>query len=210
MSTLPRGLRALALVLLTLGLLPVGAGPAVAHAALVTSDPRDGARLAQLPGRVSLTFTEEVSSPAYVVVRTSGGEQLASGDPDVEGATVSQALETTGAGGEVSGEVTVAYRVVSVDGHPVTGDITFTVAPPASDPSDPSGGPGDPTAEPTADPDAAADAGADAETDAGSGAAATVESEGFWASHGTHYLLGGFLVLVAGGLLWTARGRASP
>ncbi|QIK68001.1 copper resistance protein CopC [Nocardioides sp. HDW12B] len=206
MSTVSRGLRALALALLVLGLLPVGTGPAAAHAALVSSDPRDGARLEQLPGRVMLTFTEEVSSPAYVVVRTSGGTQLASGDPEVDGATVLQPLAADGVSGGVSGEVTVAYRVVSVDGHPVTGEISFTVAPPSGSAADPSTGPSEPAAEPSAG-DAAGGSGSEPAAEA---AAAEPASEGFWASHGSHYVLGGFLVLVAGGLLWMARGRASP
>ena len=44
---------------------------------------------------------------------------------------MSQALDAV----EVSGEVTVAYRVVSTDGHPVTGELTFVVAPPSSEPA---------------------------------------------------------------------------
>ncbi len=213
MTPLTRGLRALALVLLVLGLTPVGTGPAAAHAALVSSDPRDGARLERLPDRVSLTFTEEVATPAYVVVRASDGRQLASGNPEVEGATVSQALgaaddgggETAEDTGEVSGEVTVAYRIVSTDGHPVTGELTFAVA--SSSTADPSSGR---SAEPSAHDDAAASADSSATDADAEAAAAPSEPEGSWATHGSHYLLGGFLVVVAGVLLWLARGRASP
>ena len=115
----------------SLGLAPLGVGPASAHASLVSSDPRDGATLDRLPSRVSFTFSEDVVTPAYVVVRTADGSDVTSGEPVVDGATVSQELD----GSAATGEVTLAYRVVSVDGHPVTGELAVTVAEPAHRPS---------------------------------------------------------------------------
>lgn len=192
--TLTRALtRALVVVLLVLGIAPLGAGPAAAHASLVTSDPRDGATLDRLPSRVSFTFSEDVVTPAYVVVRTADGADVTSGGPVVDGATVSQELD----GSEATGEVTLAYRVVSVDGHPVTGELAVTVAEPAGAAADR----GEGGARDAADGDAAAAA------DDSVPAAAETGSQAFVVRHASHFLLGAFLVLAAGLLLWLSRKR---
>lgn len=200
-TTASRGLstlmRALAVALLVLGLAPLGAGPAAAHASLVASDPRDGATLDRLPGRVSFTFSEDVVSPAYVVVRTSDGADVTTGEPVVDGATVSQELD----GSAATGEVTLAYRVVSVDGHPVTGELAVTVAERSAD----QGRAGDPAAANGSDRDPSG--GAAAEGDDAVPAVTSAESQGFVVRHASHFLLGGFLVLAAGLLLWLSRKR---
>lgn len=214
-TTAPRALptftRALAVVLLVLGLAPLGAGPAAAHASLVASDPRDGATLDRLPSRVSLTFSEDIVTPAYVVVRAADGADVTAGGPVVDGATVTQDL----AGSAATGEVTLAYRVVSVDGHPVTGELTVTVAEP---PGRSAGrGQADQRADQPADQEAAdgAAGSADGSTDAAADdlAATSAESaesagvQGFVGRHASHFLLGAFLVLAAGLLLWLSRKR---
>jgi len=120
--------------------------PALAHASLVGSTPTAGARLDELPAQVQLEFSEEVLEPAYVVLTGPDGASAAAGEPQVDGAMVVQAT----AGGP-DGGYTLAYRAVSRDGHPVTGQITFTVgdstaAPPsatASDRGSSGGGSGD-------------------------------------------------------------------
>lgn len=137
--------RLLALLLgtgLALGvaLLPTAAW---AHAGLVDSDPRDGATLDALPGEVRLTFTEDINPPAYVVVRHADGTAVAEGEAQVEGPLVRQALAADPDG--TGGAYTLAYSVVSADGHRVTGELGFTVAGDAASP--------DP--EPDPDPDAA-------------------------------------------------------
>lgn len=97
--------------------------PASAHATLVSSDPEDGARLGSEPTTVSLTFNEDVSTPAQLQVTGPGGETLADGDPTVDGGTVSQTVATSG----YAGTYTIAYRVISSDGHPITGELTYDV-----------------------------------------------------------------------------------
>jgi copper resistance protein C len=101
----------------------LGASPASAHASLVASTPAQDARLDVLPGEVSFEFSEEMSAPAYVVVTAPDGTALADGEPVVDGATVRQAVSPS----EATGTFTMAYRAVSEDGHPVTGQITFDV-----------------------------------------------------------------------------------
>lgn len=102
-----------------------GAGSAAAHTTLAGSDPADGATVGTAPTVVTLTFTEEIN-PAFanVVISSSDGRNWISGSPVVAGpelrASVSPGLPR-------GGVYTVGYRVVSEDGHPVTGSFTFTV-----------------------------------------------------------------------------------
>lgn len=107
------------------GLAIVGAAsPAQAHAGLEGSDPAEGATLEALPDQVQLTFTEEIGEPAYVAVRTPDGSTYEDGAAEVSGRVVTQQLTDAA----VDGKVTIAYRVVSTDGHPVTGEFTVTVS----------------------------------------------------------------------------------
>ncbi len=121
----------LSAVALTLAL---GAGPAEAHVSLVGSSPEQGGLLSEPPDEVRLDFSSELSSPATVVVTAPGGTIVTNAPPTVSGHTVRQPL----AGGG-DGSWAVAYRAVSVDGHEVTGRITFSVG---DHPAPPSVAPG--------------------------------------------------------------------
>ena len=211
-TTASRGRRALVVALVILGLAPLGVGPASAHASLVSSDPRDGATLDRLPTRVSFTFSEDVVTPAYVVVRAADGSDVTSGRPVVDGATVTQDLD----GSAASGEVTMAYRVVSVDGHPVTGELAFTVPQAEPEPGaadrgreGEAGEPGDGAAA-----DGSGGTSDEAATEGDDGAVrrrpTSAESQGFVARHASHFLLGGFLVVAAVVLLLLSRNRPAP
>lgn len=168
------------------------AAPAQAHASLVASSPEDGASVATLPDEVSLTFSQEVRAPAYVVVTGPGGD-LAAGDPAIDGDTVTQAV-TAGPAGDYS----LTFRVVSSDGHPITGEVTFTVT---------EGDGSTPDSSAVADDPEVAGAGTTdpAETDTDQAAAAP--QEGWWSRHADHVLIFGGLVVVAGGLLVVAMRR---
>jgi copper resistance protein C len=109
-------------VVLALLLAAVWTAPAAAHARLVASTPGDGATLDEPPGEVVLEFNEMVEAD-FGQLQVSGpdGERLDASAPIGEGTTVrSPLLEPT-----ASGTYTVAYRVVSADGHPVEGSFTF-------------------------------------------------------------------------------------
>ena len=102
----------------------IGAAPASAHAALVKITPATGAKLATAPTSVVLEFDEPVSGTfATVVVSTASGVSVARGKPTVLGARVTQPLSPALA----KGRYRVAYRVVSDDGHPVSGESDFTL-----------------------------------------------------------------------------------
>ncbi len=124
---------ALALVVLPLSL----AAPASAHDELLSTLPADGASVAEAPTEVSLTFGEEAQKlGTAVVVTDAAGVRLGDGRVVVDGPLVTQAITPP----TVAGEVRVSYRVVSADGHPVTGTFSFTVGTvpsPSESPSDP-------------------------------------------------------------------------
>lgn len=116
----------------------VGAGSAAAHNTLVSADPADGARLAAGPERITLTFDQPVNT-GFTTVTVTGPDRTnwRVGQPTVSGNTVTTPVDPLGP----AGEYLIGYRIVSADGHPVSGSVSFrlttagtgTPAPPASD-----------------------------------------------------------------------------
>lgn len=100
------------------------AGPAAAHADLVSSDPTDGAVLQAPPAAITLTFSDPlfVDSVQMSLV-TADGVVVASEPPVVADTSVSLAWPAAAGPGSYE----VGYRVVSEDGHPVSGSVAFTV-----------------------------------------------------------------------------------
>ena len=114
----------LALVVGTIALLGAWAGPASAHASLVSTDPPDGAKLDTSPAEVRLTFNEQVSvSLGGVRVLSSEGDRVDAGAAAVHGSVVTVGLKAD----LPDGTYVVAYRIVSEDGHPVRGGTVFGV-----------------------------------------------------------------------------------
>jgi copper transport protein len=107
------------------------AGPASAHASLVSSDPANGVVLADPPQQVVLTFSEPVRLvPDRTVVVGPTGEPADAGEPVADGAQVaiplSESLDI--------GTYLVSYRVISQDSHPVAGALTYSVGAPSEVP----------------------------------------------------------------------------
>ncbi|ODU52898.1 MAG: hypothetical protein ABT07_00250 [Microbacterium sp. SCN 70-10] len=135
----------LAAAAVALAALLVPASPALAHDELVSSDPSADAVLDALPAQITLSYSADIldSDGASVIqVTDATGTSLTDGAPTVSGTVVTQALA-----GSASGAVTVVWRVVSSDGHPIDGTFSFTV-PAAPTPTA--------TATPTTTPSAAA------------------------------------------------------
>lgn len=118
---------------------------AAGHAGLASSSPEDGASLDVAPEEVVLTFTEELLSDLVEV------SVLDAQDNPVVATEVPQ---TPPPGTDVKvpwpadlspGQYSVAFRVVSADGHPVTGRVTFSYANQRIAIETPS--PGDPTSD---------------------------------------------------------------
>ncbi len=112
-----------------LGVVALGAGPALAHARLIGSDPKQGATLRTPPQRVVLTFSEPVSrDSSLLTVSEPGRRSVTAGAPTFDGAVVTQPLQALPA----AGRYTIAYLIRSLDGHRISGRRTFTYAPAAS------------------------------------------------------------------------------
>lgn len=102
----------------------LGVLPAHAHASLVATNPVSGATMQALPSEVSATFSENIGTPAHLVVTAPNGDDVTSGEPTVLDDAVSVPLKDPG----IRGEYSLSYRVLSTDGHPIKGTVTFTVA----------------------------------------------------------------------------------
>lgn len=119
--------RALTSALLAALLVGAGAAPASAHASLVSTDPAEGAVLPEAPDEVTLTFDEAVS-----VVDDGVEAYDATGEPlDVEAAARDEVV-TAGLPDDLDdGTYVVTWRVVSSDGHPIAGSLTFHIGAPS-------------------------------------------------------------------------------
>lgn len=178
--------RAATVMAIILAVLTMGVGAASAHTGLAASEPGGGQVLTVAPQRITLTFTDEVRPESVqIAVQGPGGESVTSGPPEVTGARVDQPVTVTGSG---SGPYVVAYRIVSADGHPVTGDLTFDYL--ATDGADtaPSAGVGTPDVATEGNSDALVPDDAPEQADA---TAAAGVSDGLW------WMLGGAVAVVA-------------
>ncbi|UGT52684.1 copper resistance CopC family protein [Nocardia asteroides] len=101
------------------------AGTAGAHSGAVSSVPEDGSTVEVGPARASITFNEELQPnfPSLTVVGPDG-RLWSKGEASVEGRSVSVELGELGP----VGQYTLAYRVTSADGHPVSGTRQFTLS----------------------------------------------------------------------------------
>lgn len=115
-------LTALIVVSTLLGL----AAPALAHNSLTSSDPAEGASFDTAPDEVTLEFDQEVQSGDVnqVVVTGPDGKSVWSRDRvSVDRNVVTVPIAPLGPKGEYS----IGYRILSADGHPVSGEISFTM-----------------------------------------------------------------------------------
>jgi copper transport protein len=98
-----------------------------AHASLISSKPAQGAVVAQSPAALKLTFNEPVSPLA---LRLLGPTGLATTLDNVvaAGNTLSALLPAA----LPQGTHLLSWRVISLDGHPVGGALTFSVGSPSA------------------------------------------------------------------------------
>jgi len=124
-----RAVRRLAIagVLALVGLL-LGAAPASAHASLVSTDPTEGQVLATAPDTATFTFDEPVRlQSGGVHVFDATGREL---DADAKSTDLRLVVDLPS--GLDDGTYVVAWRVISSDGHPVAGALTFSVGTPSA------------------------------------------------------------------------------
>ncbi|KAA1425671.1 copper resistance CopC/CopD family protein [Nocardioides antri] len=125
--------RALTTLLLAGLLVGSAAAPASAHASLVSSDPAEGEVLQEAPEVVTLTYDEPVS-----VVDDGIQAYDATGEPlDVDATARDEVVTAELPDDLADGTYVVAWRVVSTDGHPIAGSLTFHLGAPSESVSPP-------------------------------------------------------------------------
>lgn len=115
-------MRSLARAVLLLLLMVLIPSAAFAHASLIGSDPPDGALVMRAPAAVTLTFNEPVAPLTVRIVDASG---VATAITDIRRDGAQLVLTPPVVPGE--GARVVSWRVMSADGHPVGGSLTFWI-----------------------------------------------------------------------------------
>lgn len=140
------------IVALSVAVLLGGAGPALAHNVLINSDPAEGARLDVGPKQIRLSFDQPVRAEFNALnVVGPGGTFWTDGAAQILDNTITAPVRELGP----AGTYTVGYRILSNDGHPVSGKVTFTLAKPGNGtPAPPPQGSGDSADQSAADSDA--------------------------------------------------------
>ncbi|MFI5916151.1 copper resistance CopC/CopD family protein [Dactylosporangium sp. NPDC051541] len=126
----------LAMLLGALAILVLPAAPASAHAELEKTAPVAGTVLDQLPGEVTLSFSEQVRLVAdKIKVTAPDGSRADTGKPVVRDQELVIPLKSGGP----KGTYLVSYRVISADSHPVAGGYSFSFGQPSATPNANSG-----------------------------------------------------------------------
>ena len=127
---LPPGWARVGVALVALALLVLGAAPASAHAELIATDPADGSVLQTAPDTVTLTFNEPVRLTSQeIAVYDAAGDEVGS----TAGSTGTEVtVDLAGAADLADGTYVVSWNVLSDDGHPISGALTFSVGAPSA------------------------------------------------------------------------------
>ncbi len=139
------------LTLLWVVLGTAAAGPAAAHAELVSTAPANGAEVTRPPADLQLVFSEPVKPvKGSFDLRDEDDRRVAVVQPTAQAKT----LRTPLPAGLGPGFYLFNFRVVSADNHPISGSVAFSVTKPAK-----AAAKATPKARPTAEPTAVAAAG---------------------------------------------------
>jgi methionine-rich copper-binding protein CopC len=98
------------------------AASASAHNLLLSSSPADKSTVAVLPNEITLTFNEPALALGSVMRVTGPTGDVAQGRLSAVDRSMRQAIRP----GSPGGAYTVLWRVTSLDGHPISGEFTFT------------------------------------------------------------------------------------
>ena len=114
--------------MLSIPLIAIAATPANAHTSLELSTPSDNQSIEFMPAGLSASFDEDLIEIEGEVVNTlelesADGTKFVLSAATIAGPTVSA---SAGDGEYPAGEYLLKFRVVSADGHPVTGEIRFS------------------------------------------------------------------------------------
>ena len=96
----------------------------------VSAVPADQAVLASGPTELVLTFNEEINPRFAQLALSRSGDVVALNPATATGTVLRATLADPG-----PGTYRIAYRVVSADGHPISGETSFTVTGPTRTPT---------------------------------------------------------------------------
>lgn len=111
--------------------------PASAHTELISTDPAAGAELSATPHEVTLTFTDQMSGEFNTLSLIVADSEPLPLEAVTEGNVVRADVpskELTVMDIDGPAEWSLVYRVVSADGHPVSGEVTFQAPLPSPEP----------------------------------------------------------------------------
>lgn len=111
----------LTLVIGSFGLM--SASPALAHDQLIGSNPKNGAKLDKQPEWLELEFSGNIQDIGTEIQVMHEGKDVSAGEITIEGRKVTSALPDD----LEPGDYKVVWRVVSSDGHPISGTVEFTI-----------------------------------------------------------------------------------
>jgi methionine-rich copper-binding protein CopC len=118
--------RTVAILAVSTAMWAFGATTASAHSGLESSNPADGSVVTEAPAAITLTFNEPLLDDAdSISLNAADGTNITSAKVQPNGSSI----ELPWPADLPAGEYQAAFRVVSADGHPVTGAISFTFAP---------------------------------------------------------------------------------
>jgi methionine-rich copper-binding protein CopC len=123
---------------LSFPVIAISAIPANAHTSLELSTPSDGQSIEFIPAELSASFDEELIEIEGEIVNTlelesADGTKYVLSSATIAGSTVSA---NTRDGEYPAGDYLLKYRVVSADGHPISGEIAFSTQSPTTIESD--------------------------------------------------------------------------
>ena len=125
-----RVIRFLAFTTASLFLTTLSIAPSHSHTALVSSIPKASATLTTAPASITLNFNEDIleikgKQISTVSLATVAGKVIALKKPQITANRLTARIPSPAL---KSGKYQISYRVVSADGHVITGGYTFSIA----------------------------------------------------------------------------------
>lgn len=107
--------------LITICILLMG-GKAFAHTGLESSNPSDGSTITDPIEEITLTFLTKIEQTSSFKIYGANSEEI-----PVKDIVVVDDLMTGTVEGMDNGEYTLTWNIIGADGHPIQGDLSFTV-----------------------------------------------------------------------------------
>ncbi len=97
-------------------------GKAFAHTGLESSNPSDGSTITDPIEEITLTFLTKIEQTSSFKIYGANNEEI-----PVKDIVVVDDLMTGTVEGMDNGEYTLTWNIIGADGHPIQGDLSFTV-----------------------------------------------------------------------------------